>query len=40
MLDTYILRLVVSLEVWLDRLVLLIKLGQVWYKILNNVGVR
>jgi hypothetical protein len=36
--DTYVLRLVISLQVWLDRLVLLVELGQVWYQILNNVG--
>lgn len=28
-----------SLEVWLDGLVLLVELGQIWYDVLDNVGV-
>lgn len=30
----------VALEVWLDRLVLLVELSKIWDKILDDVGVR
>lgn len=35
----YIFSLGVALQVWLDRFVLLVKLGQVWNKIFDDVGV-
>ena len=38
--NTYVRWLVVSLQVWLDRLVLLVKLRQVWYQVLDDVGMR
>jgi hypothetical protein len=37
---TYIFGCGVALEVWLDGLVLLVELGQVGHKVLDNVGVR
>ena len=37
---TYVLGYGVALEVGLDRLVLLVELGQVGHKILDDVGVR
>lgn len=36
---TYVLSWSVTLEIWLDRLVLLVKLGQVWNDVLDDVGV-
>lgn len=30
----------ISLQVWLDRLVLFVEVRQVWYQVLDNVGVR
>jgi len=36
---TYISWCAVPLKVWLNRLVLLVKLGQVWYEVLDDVGV-
>lgn len=35
---TYVWRLGVLLKVWLDRLVLFIQLGQVWYEVFDDVG--
>lgn len=36
---TYVLSWGVTLEIWLDRLVLLVELGQIWNDVLDNVGV-
>ena len=35
----YIFSLGVTLQVWLDRLILLVKLGQIWNEIFDDVGV-
>ena len=36
--DAYIFRLGLALQVWLNRLVLLVELREVWYEILDDVG--
>ena len=36
---TYVLSWGVALEIWLNRLVLLVELGQIWNNVLDDVGV-